>query len=322
MIMMKKPILDNDLLRTFCKFLVLAALLFSYKAWGQEGPYTEKELLSPRIYSRFAETNPIISADGQTLYFNRRNHPENIAGRDDSQDIWVTRRYADEQWAKPRNAGETINSPDFDALCSLSPDGNLGVFFNTYKKKNLPIAISRRDQDGNWDKPIPVKIDNYYNYNEYSGFHHSFLENVLFLAIEREDSRGEQDIYISLLKDDGSYTEPENLGKMINTKKSDFAPFLGHDNRSLFFASYGHEGYGGADLYVSYRLDSTWKNWSAPINLGPYINTPNDETYISITKDFKYMFFDSHGEDSTTRDLYMAKTPIEFNPFERPYARR
>jgi len=304
------------------KTIVITLILASLQLNAQEGPYTEKELLSPRINSRFAETNPVISADGRTLYFNRRNHPENIAGRDDMQDIWVTTRYADDQWSKPQNMGDMVNSPDFDALCSLSPDGNLGVFFNTYKKKNNPIAISRRDEEGNWDKPIPVKIENYYNYNEYSDFHHSFLENVLFLAIERDDSKGEQDLYISFLREDGSYSEPENLGSVVNSKKSDFAAFLGHDNRSLFFASYGRKGYGGADLYVTYRLDSTWKKWSEPVNLGPYINSDKDETYISITKDFKYMFFDSHAKDTATRDLYMAKTPIEFNPFERPYARR
>ena len=303
-------------------YLSLLLSLIPIMCLSQELDYTEKELISPRINSRFAEANPVISGDGQTLFFSRRYHPDNVKGRDDLQDIWFSERYYDGQWSKPRNIGETINGPDFDAICSLSPDGKIGVFFNSYKNRNHPIAVSRRSETGEWDKPRPVKIENYYNHNQYADFHHNFLQNVLILAVERDDSKGEQDLYLSFLQEDGTYSEPENLGAMINTSKSDFAPFLGHDNRSLFFASYGRDGFGGSDLYVTYRLDSTWKNWSEPENLGPFINTSGDETYISITADFKYMYFDSHDPKSSVRDLYQAATPMKFNPFERPYARK
>lgn len=307
---------------TLKSLVILIAGLYSMICHAQEADYTEKELVSPRINSRFEEANPVISGDGETLFFSRRFHPENMNGREDHQDVWYSKKYKDGQWSKPMNMGENINGPDFDAICSVSPDGKIAMFFNTYKKRHHPIAVARHDASGAWEKPHPVKISDYYNHHQFADFHHSFIQNVLFMAVQRDDSKGDQDLYLSFLQEDGTYGEPQNLGPVVNTKKSDFAPFLGHDNMSLFFASYGHDGLGGSDLYVTYRLDETWMKWSEPVNLGPFINTPGDETYISVTADFKYMYFDSHDPDSKIRDLYRAETPLKFNPFQRSYARK
>ena len=71
-------------------------------------------------------TNPIISSDGRTLYFNRRFHPGNLNGKDDVQDVWVSELQADGRWSEPANLGDIINGPDFDAIYSLSPDGRTG----------------------------------------------------------------------------------------------------------------------------------------------------------------------------------------------------
>ena len=310
----------------FRNFLKTSLIIFTCAplvCLGQEEyNFTQKEHITG-INSKFIEANPVISGDGRTLYFSRRYHPENTSGKADMQDVWYTELQADGLWSAPKNVGEKINSANFDAICSLSPDGSVGLFYNSQKSLQHPVAVARLEDNGKWGKPRPVKIDNYYNLNQYSDFHHSFRQNVLILAVEREDTEGEQDLYISFLKQDGSYSEPESLGEVVNTDQSDFAPFLGHDNRSLFFASYGHKGnLGGSDLYVTYRLDETWKNWSEPINLGPFINSPGDETFISVTSDFEYMYVDSHDPNDEVRDLYQVQTPLQFNPFKRPYARR
>jgi outer membrane protein OmpA-like peptidoglycan-associated protein len=52
---------------------------------------------------------------------------------------------------------------------------------------------------------------------------------------------------------------------------------------TLYFFSTGHRGFGGMDLFMSRRLDSTWKHWSPPVNLGPQVNTSGDEASISLT---------------------------------------
>jgi len=63
-------------------------------------------------------------------------------------------------------------------------------------------------------------------------------------------------------------TKPVNMGSVINTEFEESSPFLANDMKTLYFASKGHNGYGGYDIYVTERLDESWTNWSAPKNLG------------------------------------------------------
>jgi len=63
------------------------------------------------------------------------------------------------------------------------------------------------------------------------------------------------------------------MGKIINSAADDSTPQLLSDQKTLLFASDGFSGFGNYDIFVSFRLDDTWKNWSEPINLGSKINT-------------------------------------------------
>ena len=61
----------------------------------------------------------------------------------------------------------------------------------------------------------------------------------------------------------GKYaTEPINMGNVIYTEMEESSPFLAADNKTLYFASKGHNGYGGYDIWVTRRLDDSWTNWT------------------------------------------------------------
>ena len=100
---------------------------------------------------------------------------------------------------------------------------------------------------------------------------------VLILSIESDFTQGGTDLYWTKRKPDGTYGLLQSLGKIINSAADESAPQLLSDQKTLLFASNGFSGYGSHDLYVSYRLDDTWKNWSEPQNLGPVINTVDYE---------------------------------------------
>jgi outer membrane protein OmpA-like peptidoglycan-associated protein len=134
------------------------------------------------------------------------------------------------------------------------------------------------------------------------------------MAIDNGRGSGEQDLHVSFKIEDGNYSRPKNLGSVINTKKSDFAPFLAADGETLYFASFGHGGFGGSDLYVSRRLDDSWKRWSKPKNLGPGINSEHNENYLSVTGDFSYVYFESYPSGSKDKDLFRAPLPQQFHP--------
>lgn len=267
----------------------------------------EREILPEQINSPYIEIRPFISGDDQTLYFSRSEHPENLNGEKDMQDVWMVKRIGN-GWGTPENMGKDINNKSANSLCSISPDGQELLMFNTYRKISGPLARFRK-VGNSWGKPEQVNISSYRNYNQYLDFFQSFIEEVLLLAIETEDSHGEQDLYVSFPDGQGNWSQPLNLGSVINTRKSEFAPFLAADGKTLFFSSYGRKGLGGADIYYTHRLDDSWQKWSAPVNLGDPINSRGEETYCSVTDDMKSIYYVSYHHGSETRDIIKSDLP-------------
>lgn len=153
-----------------------------------------------RINSGHAEVRPLITEDGNALYFCRRYHPENAKGEKDFQDVWVSYRDTiSGNWSEPQNLGPVINNKKRNAIASISPDGMDAIFFNTYKKaRRLPLVRSRKTGDS-WTKPRVMNIENYINVSDYADFYMDFRNKVLLLAIEGDSVVGDQDLYISFL---------------------------------------------------------------------------------------------------------------------------
>lgn len=104
--------------------------------------------------------------------------------------------------------------------------------------------------------------------------------NELFFASRRN---GNADLYHCFRGEDGNWSEPENLGPVINTKGTEMAPFIHPDGKTLYFSSDTHIGMGGYDLFVSRRNEQG--EWSEPVNLGYPINTPGDEINFIVAAD-------------------------------------
>ncbi|MEJ0031122.1 MAG: hypothetical protein WDO15_12435 [Bacteroidota bacterium] len=129
------------------------------------------------------------------------------------------------------------------------------------------VSISN-NINGKWSKPKALNIENDYNYNEKANYFLTNNRKTLIMSVERDDSRGGRDLYVSFMKDDSVWTEPKNLGDVINTAGERTAPFLASDDQTMYFSSNGFSGYGGSDIYMTKRLDDTYTNWSEPKNMG------------------------------------------------------
>ena len=266
----------------------------------------QKESLHDQINSRFTEAKPLVSHDGNTLYFSRLFYPENTGGKMDPQDIYVS-KFINGQWTTAENIGFPLNDQYANGVCSISPDGNKLLLINGYRPDGSiqpGVSISNRTAIG-WGEPNSLDIKDFENHSEFQDFFLSADEHVIIMAVERHESYGDQDLYVSLKIGPNSYSEPINLGLGINTTRAEFAPFLSPDNTTLYFASDGHGGYGQSDIFRTKRLDETWQNWSEPQNIGPAVNTSSWEGYFSITAAGDYAYFvSSEGTRNGQENIY------------------
>ena len=250
-----------------------------------DNPLTDIEkVVLTELNSPTDELSPRIAPDGKTIFFTRDDHPEHF-GTSNNQDIWFS-ELKDGKWGKPKVMPKPINNGGSNSLITITPDYNTVYLSNLYDSNGEPdgsgMSISRRNSMG-WEVPTQVEIENFHNSNQYVSYFMSQDKKILFTAIETETSRGSMDIYVSKLEDDGSYTEPVNLGDNINTFADDFNPFLAADNTTLYYISAGLPGYGREDVWVTKRLDDTWMKWSKPKNLGPAINSSGREFAFTLT---------------------------------------
>jgi outer membrane protein OmpA-like peptidoglycan-associated protein len=278
-------------------------LVADYELFG------EKELLGPEINSPYGEKHPIISPDGKYLYVNRENHPKNLDGI--KEDVWCS-EMKNGKWTPMKNLGRPINNKDFNYIAGISADNTVLLLGNVYDAVNNTMkegfSISEKTKNG-WGFPVPLKIDNYYNNNNYNGACIAADKNVIIMTVERDDSYGEKDLYVIFRKSDNTWTEPLNMGSVINSWAAEFGPYLAPDGKTLYFASLGHPGYGEADLFVSKRLDETWTNWSTPQNLGPKVNTKFWDGYFSVSAKGSYAYISSTQHGRTDLDAYQIKIP-------------
>ncbi len=280
------------------------------------------ERLDDNVNSNASEYNPMLSPDGKILYFSRANHPENIGGVNDKEDIWYSELGADGKWSQAKNMGPEFNNaqPNFiNSITAPTPDGKTVVMLlgNKYLEKGKMVAgvsISN-NVNGKWTKPKPLNIENDYNFNEKANYFLTNSRKALLMSVEREDSRGGRDLYVSFMKPDSSWTEPLNLGDKINTAGEETAPFLASDDQTLYFSSNGFSGYGGSDVYMSKRLDDSYTNWSDPKNMGSDINSKGEDLFFHIPSTSDYAYYSKGTEDNT--DIYRAKLPFYNSP--QPY---
>ena len=278
--------------------------------------------LGPNVNTRAVDTHPVISPDGRTLFFARQFYEGNVGGVNDHQDIWYSKLISgkNQTWTKARNLGNPPNGPDDpNGLASVSANGRMALLIGVYEDGLMkPKGFSQsRSSPLGWSKPQTVNIENYYNKDpeNVDGFL-ATSGKALLMAVERTDGKGQQDLYVSFPKPQDPdelpdpnrairWTKPLNLGGTINTTGADFAPFLAADEKTLYFASDGHGGYGKSDIFYSKRLDDSWTNWSPPRNLGPVVNSPDFDAYytVSASGDNAYLVSSREGTIGT-KDIW------------------
>lgn len=290
----------------FVFFVVMSSV-----AMGQYLDFMEPQKLPPAINSEDEEIMPLLSADGNTLFFSRVLHSGNVGGRFSGADVWTSTR-TNGVWTKAKNTDYPFNTKENNGVVGLSTDGKTAYLLNTSGSKKLKGVYFSRKQGSTWTEPELIPIEGLDNQG-FAGFYVTPDFDVIIVSMEGPDSRGQEDLYITTKDAKGNWSKLKNLGPAINSAGFEIAPFLSADKQRLYFSSSGHDGYGDSDIYFSDRLYSSYETWSTPRNLGQTINTPGFDGYFSIFGDSLAFFASNRGGART--DIYSTKVSVLAGPF-------
>ncbi len=278
------------------KRLILYCFIFSaaWEAGAQELQFSQPEQLGTVINSDDEELVPMLSPDGQTLYFSRAFHSENIGGKYAGTDIWISRKDANGNWTPAVNAGKPWNNKRSNAVIGISADCTTVYLLNAYNNKS-GISFSKLVA-GTWTKPEFIAVPGINRDDFVSIYVHPSFD-LMLISMKGKASYGEEDLYVSLKDSLGNWNQPQNLGPSINTSGFEISPFLSSDKKRLYFSSNGHTGLGGADIFYSDRLYDSWETWTTPKNLGEKINTRGFEGYYSVQNNALGIYTSSVGNN-------------------------
>jgi outer membrane protein OmpA-like peptidoglycan-associated protein len=254
------------------------------------------------------ELQPVPSADGKSLYFNRTKFAGNTEGVAESGDIWLSQSTDQGRtWgaATRLDSPPGLNTSRNNAVQAIvGPASSAGLLVRgTYESSGFKDeGVSRIALSGN-GRPTPLRIATYYSTNVATGFYMTPDEKILLLSLERDDAQGGNDLYLSRPDGSGGFTAPQSLGAVVNSPGYEFAPWLSADTKTLYFSSYGHQGYGSADIFRSQRLDDSWTKWSPVENLGPRFNGPGFDAYFAIGPDGVAYYATSGANPAAPADL-------------------
>ena len=163
--------------------------------------------------------------------------------------------------------------------------------------------------DNKWSKITELP----FNSDSYSVAHPALStdEKTLFFASDMPGTYGESDIFKTTIGEDGTFSAPENLGTEINTESRETFPFITSEE-VLYFASDGHPGLGGLDIFATSIKEKAFNN--VIFNVGKPVNSQMDDfTFIFNEESRRGYFASNRPEGHGADDIYsfVENTPIK-----------
>ncbi|PWH86200.1 OmpA family protein [Brumimicrobium oceani] len=271
---------------------------------------------------------PTITVDGKTLLFTREvpNNDGRVRGQEDFFTSTLTEKNT---WSTAVPMPPNINTEQNEGAPTISADGRTLIFVGcadvtgTYYGRNregkgsCDLFITERI-GGEWSNPknLPGEV-NSYNWETQPSLS-ADGKTLYFIRRVGRNNRHRSDIFMSKKQADGTWGRATQLPGNINTEMSESSVMIHPDGQTLYFASNGHVGMGGTDIYMS-RKDPLG-NWGNPINLGYPINTASNENSLLVGPDGEIAFFASDREGGEGKlDIYYFELPEEYRPIKTTY---
>ncbi len=264
------------------------------------------------LNSRRSDYAPMYAGENDDMvYYTTTN--EKVKGDNRSEitgtkkpDIWVMKKDEQGIWQKPESAEGELNTEVEEGVCSFSPDGN--TMYLTRARREISsstvveIFTSQRN-NASWSAPTKFEV----TADTLSSFGHPAVSpsgEWLYFTSDMPGGQGGYDIWRINLKERAGTLE--NLGEFINTPGNEQYPYLRTDS-TLYFASDGHAGMGGLDLF---RADRTPTGGWNVVNMGWPVNSPADDFGITYARGSEKGFFSSNRGDARGYDhIYTFELP-------------
>jgi outer membrane protein OmpA-like peptidoglycan-associated protein len=230
--------------------------------------------------------------------------------------IFYVDRRGNSGWKYPRLFARELSTDFNDGPVTFNAAGNtmyysrnnaIGQFLKNVSDTSNKLGIYEAELiNGKWDNIRPFKFNN----PHYSLTMPSLTPdgNRLFFSSDNSDGHGGMDLYYCDRLSDG-WSKPVNLGPVVNTPGNETFPFAGVYGK-LYFASDGHKGFGGKDIFYTQEING---EWIAPVHLDSSINSTADDFGLVTDSTFESGFFSSNR--LKTDDIFSFRaTPVVFPP--------
>ena len=283
--------------------------------------------LGEGINSIYPEYYPSITVDGKTMLFTRRL-PLNSAAQF-QEDFFISENNENGIWKKSFPMPSNVNTINNEGAPSISSDGKSLIFVacsdetgdygsERFGYGSCDLFYTKR-LGNNWLTPINLPGNvNSKNWETQPSLSADGKTLYFIRGVRNKDGKRDSDIYVSRLQNDGKWSAAERLPNTINTPYAEESVHIHPDGKTLYFASRGHLGMGGSDLFVS-RMNKNG-NWSQAENLGYPINTLFDENslMVSANGDIAYLASNRIGGYGDL-DIYFFNLSEEMKPTKTFY---
>lgn len=265
------------------------------------------------INTAFDESVDCISPDGSQIFFSREERLEDPPTM--QRDVWVT-TLTKEGWSVPVKLGPSVNTEGNDFAISITEDMSTLFLQGRYGPYGREVdGVSYVMKTGaTWSNPVNMRIDGDVNLGTVINSHLSPDGRVMISSRQTPDTYGGNDLYVSFRQGADMWSKPVNIGNVVNSHGMEMGPFIAGDNETMYFSSNGHPGYGGRDLFVTRRLDSTWLRWSQPQNLGPSYNSVGHETFMQVPAHGDSAYFSARLGSGIGDDIVALAMPKSAQP--------
>lgn len=307
---------DDDYAMWMTKFVQVAPNDLRGKSYVANIADYQKLFTDPKVYKLKSQAINSESQEYATAFYKDEivfTSTKQRAKMIKRTDNWTGLPYSSLYVAKVENAELThvkfldkkLNSKMHDGPASFNAEGTKMVYTTDNHKdksndKIVELQLFTSDKiNGKWSKPVAFKYNNS-GYSNGQGFLLSDGKTMYFTS-DMPGGYGGTDIYVTTCNDKNEWSNPLNLGNQVNTEGDEMFPFMDESNDLLFFASNGHFGLGGLDIFNSYKMNDQFglaKNLGSPFN-----SQENDFAYISDSTHKGYLSSNRHGGKGST-DIY------------------